>query len=353
MCIAAHLYGIRAVPGIYGHVPADRLNGDLVSPFSSRDSGSPIMRALNCERVVSVPQFETQGLQVPVPDAARQFHASDNRIRPHAQAVEVIFGQNARIVGRTVAVKDVQAVHLILFIHPHVGINGSVEVIMAYQVIGVNPGIRPGVLEGHRVILYAQDLHDRSRCRSVKDGKLIVVPVHARVEPVLVCSFLGIHMRGARPIRRPVIGQGGMPVNIRRTVDLSVGHIPVVLSHQGKWVTDETLFADTDAAFNGERTTDVIHPLGHSRIGNGVTAVDHIVVDRGHPHGLRIIPSPVRVEKDLRRHSGVSLAARQDRELQSKLRPTLLFDCDHPGVGRGNVACACIDFLGKGIGDVG
>ncbi len=145
-------------------------------------------------------------------------------------------------------------------------------------------------------------------------------------------------MGGAR------VREGGIFAHIRSAVDIAVGHVPVGLARQGERVVQEHLLADPDAALDGERAPDGVHPPLHGREGDGVAAVDHVVSGGVHIHGLGHVPV-ARGEDHLRGDHGVSRAVGRNGDVQGELAGVRPLHRQVPPVVGGVVVLVGLDLV--------
>ena len=131
--IAADPELVVAGAGIDGRVAVDGLDVDVVVTGAAGDVGRSGMRREDVEDIVAAAQLDVEHLEVAVHNAARQRAAGDDGIAAHAEAGEVVRRQEAFVIGRAVAVVDVQRIHLLSLIHAGVQIDRPIEVMVAHE----------------------------------------------------------------------------------------------------------------------------------------------------------------------------------------------------------------------------
>ena len=130
-CIATDPELVVAGSGIDGRVAVDGLDVDVVVTGATGDVGRSGVCREDVEDIVAATQFDVEHLEVAIDDAARQGATADDGIAAHAEAGEVIRRQEACVIGRAVAVEDVQRIHLLRFVHAGIQVDRPVEVLVA------------------------------------------------------------------------------------------------------------------------------------------------------------------------------------------------------------------------------
>ena len=221
--VASHVDHIRARPRIDCGMTGCGLYRNRVVPTAAGDGCCSLMGGFHRQGIVAITQFNVQGLEVSVLNAARHLLAGNHGIRPHAQTVEPIFCQHPRIIGRTVAVVYVQHVHLVILVHPDIRVDRKIEIIISRHGL---TAVRPVRVKSHGCTGDRFNLHDRPLGVAAHDCKLIGRIVHARIESAHL-TRRRIHI-GDVGIRQSGLALG---VGANRR-DGPVGHVPVGLAGQ-------------------------------------------------------------------------------------------------------------------------
>ena len=93
--------------------------------------GRPGVGGDDREVVLAIAQRDVEDLEVAVRDAARQRAAGDDGVAAHAKAGQVIGCQYAHVVGRAVAIEDIEGIDLRRLVDPGVEVDRAVEVVVA------------------------------------------------------------------------------------------------------------------------------------------------------------------------------------------------------------------------------
>ena len=133
---------------------------------------------------------------------------------------------------------------------------------------------------------------------AVEPGELVRERIHARVEAGAL-AVDRIEVRGL------AVAHDGVAIGIHgNAVDRAVGLRVVGFFRQAERIVEEALGAGQRAADNRQRAADRVDALLEGREHQRVAAVDNLVIDRHHGHGLRRGPVVAGVEHHLRHHRG-------------------------------------------------
>ena len=158
-------------------------------------------------------------------------------------------------------------------------------------------GERQVTADRENLLRHRQHVEVALQGRAVEPGELEGEFVHARVE-ARALAIEGVEVEGL------AVAHHAIAVGIHRhRIDGAVGLRIVGLLGQAEGIVEETLGPDERRTLNGERAADGVHALLELGEHQGVAAVNDLVVDRHHGHGLRC--GPVRgSEQQLRHHDG-------------------------------------------------
>ncbi len=102
----------------------------IIAAGGGDGGGSPQIGRFYGQGIVAGAEVDVQGLDIAVRDATVDGLTADHGVGAHAEPGDVVRRQNAGVVGRAVAVEDVQGIHLLAFDHVEVAVDRSVEVVV-------------------------------------------------------------------------------------------------------------------------------------------------------------------------------------------------------------------------------
>ena len=172
---------------------------------------------------------------------------------------------------------------------------------------------------------------------AVEPGELVRERIHARVEAGAL-AVDRIEVRGL------AVAHDGVAIGIHgNAVDAAIGLRIIGFLRQAERVVEEALGAGQRAADDRQRAADRVDALLEGREHQRVAAVDDLVIDRHHGHGLRRGPVVAGVEHHLRQHRG----AHRRAQAQGRRAAADSGDADqHAGID-----VLERDGIGGGVGD--
>ena len=151
---AGHADHVIAVAGIDQGGARQRFDVECVCAAAPQDAGAAGMGGEHVEGVVAETQLDVDGLEVPVAEATLQCGAADDGVGAHAQTVDAVLGQPARIVGGAVGVAQIEHVNLHHLVDEQVRVQRRKVVVGAHH--GSGTGRRPVAGEQHRVVAHGR-----------------------------------------------------------------------------------------------------------------------------------------------------------------------------------------------------
>ncbi len=142
-----HVHRVRPAFGSDGGVATQGQHIHAIVPRARVQVGRACVGREDREVVVAGAELDVQGLDPEVGDPARQLPPADHHIAPHAQPGQGRIGEDPRVVRRTVAMVDVNHVHLLRLVHAQVQVHRAVVVLVAHhrllRALGLDDRHRP------------------------------------------------------------------------------------------------------------------------------------------------------------------------------------------------------------------
>ena len=182
--VAAHADHIRILTRVDGRIAGDGLHDDCVTALAGADVRGAVVGGLDREGVVAVAQLDVQHLEVRVNNAAGENAPADHGLVAHAEAGDRRRRQDADIIGRAVAVEEVQRIDLGGLSDPNVRVNRRVEVAVARRGNDQFARLLDHTIGRRHQSTGTEQLERRADrvAGRVRDDQL--VPIHRRLEVV-------------------------------------------------------------------------------------------------------------------------------------------------------------------------